>query len=91
MAVEIIKQEKNMIEVDFGEVDHSIPHLMVERLNDNDDVDFVAYKVEHPIIGSPHLILRTKKGDALKLFTDTLEAIKTDVDTFKKQFAEITK
>jgi len=89
--VEIVKQEKNMIEVDFGQVDHSLPHLMVERLIDHKDVDFVAYKVPHPIVSTPHLVLRTKKGDALKLFTDTLEEIKKDVESFKKQFADISK
>ncbi len=91
MAVKILNQEKNLIEVDFGDVDQSLANLMVERLNDHKDVEMAAYKVEHPVLSTPHFILRTKKGDATKLFMETLEEIKKDVESFRKQFSEISK
>ncbi len=91
MDIKITKQEKNLLEVDFGGVDQSIPHLLVSRLNKDEDTEFAAYKLEHPVMSSPKLILRTKEGDALKLFTDTLEGIKKDVEDFKKKFVEVSK
>jgi DNA-directed RNA polymerase subunit L len=91
MDIKIIKQEKNLLEVDFGDVDQSIPQLLVTKLNQDKDTEMAAYKVEHPVMSSPMLILKTKKGDALKLFTETLEALKNDVEDFKKQFVEISK
>lgn len=91
MTIKIINQESNSVEVDFGELDHSIPHLLVERLTNGKDVEFVAYKVDHPVISTPCFILKTKKGDALKLLVDTLEEIQKEVAEFKKQFSDISK
>lgn len=91
MVVRIVRQEKNLIEVDFGDVDLSIPGLVVERLNASGGVEFAACKVEHPIASTPHVIVKAKKGDPAKLLLETLESIKKDVDDFRKQFAGISK
>ncbi len=91
MAVKILKQEKNILELDLGEVDQSLALIIVRRLNETKGVEFAACKKEHPIIGTPHLIVRTKTSDPVKLVGKVLEELKTEVAEFRKQFSELVK
>lgn len=91
MSIRILNQEKNSIEIDLGDVDLSVPQLIVERLYTSPDVEFVAHKRDHPIIGTPCLILRTKKGNPVELLVETLEGMQKDIRDFKKQFSIISK
>jgi len=91
MEVEILVQEGNTIELVFKGGDHSLAQLLAEKLNTDKNVEFSASKVDHPLIGSPHLIVRTKKGDPKDLILKKLDEIKKEVATFKDQFVDISK
>jgi DNA-directed RNA polymerase subunit L len=72
--------EKNHIEVQFIGEEYSIPSVLKDVLIDNKDVEFVSYIVGHPNRDPPKLVLKTKKGDARKLFK---EAVKEAIETFE--------
>ena len=91
MEVKILVNEKNVVEVDLGDMDQSLAQLLVEKLNEDKDVDFASYKVEHPLTGTPKIFLRTKKGDASKLLLEKLDEVKNEVLDFKKQFSDLVK
>ncbi len=92
MAIRILSKEKNEIEIDLGDdVDQSIAHLLVEKLNEVKSVEFAAYRIQHPVIGTPHLIIKTKDGDPMELLTKKINEIREEVNEFKKQFSEISK
>lgn len=91
MTVKILKKEKNELEVDLGDVDYSIAQIIAERLQDAKGVEFVACKVTHPVVGTPHLIIKTKGADPAKLLTKEIEEVKKQVTEFKKQFSDIAK
>ena len=91
MEVKILVNEKNTIELELSGVDVSLAQLLAEKLNEEKDVDFASYKLEHPLIGSPKLFLRTKKGEPMKLVLEKLEEIKKEVSDFRDQFQDIVK
>lgn len=91
MEIKILTEEKNVIEIEMGNIDVSLGHLIAEKLSANKEVEFAACKLEHPVIGSPKLIIRTKKGDAQKLLKTVLNEIKEEVETFKKDFTTMSK
>jgi DNA-directed RNA polymerase subunit L len=91
MEIKILSEEKNSIELDFGSVDQSLAQYLAEKLNADKDVEFAACKVDHPIIGYPRLILRTKKGDPKKIVLEKLEEIRKEVVEFKTKFVQISK
>ncbi|MBU0591461.1 DNA-directed RNA polymerase subunit L [Candidatus Micrarchaeota archaeon] len=91
MEVNIIVNEKNMLELEFVNGDSSLPQMLVEKLNSDKNVEFAAYKVEHPLIAHPKLILKTKSVDASKLLLEKLQDVKKDVSDFKDQFMSIVK
>jgi DNA-directed RNA polymerase subunit L len=91
MDVKIIKKEKNVVELEFDGADQSLAQVLAEKLNQDKDVEFAAYKVDHPLVGLPRLIVKTKKGDAEKLLLSKLDEIKKEVADFRKQFVDIVK
>jgi DNA-directed RNA polymerase subunit L len=91
MEVRILVNEKNTLELEFVGGDQSLAQILADKLNSDKDVEFASFKVEHPIIGFPKLLVRTKKGDPSKLVLEKLAEIKSEVADFRKQFLAIAK
>lgn len=90
MEVKILVNEKNTLELELAGADQSIAQLIAMKLNDEKDIDFASYKVDHPLLSPPTLYVRTKKGDPSKLVLSVIASIKKDIEDFKKQFAVIS-
>jgi len=91
MAVHVLVQEKDTVELEFEGIDQSLAQLLSEKLNEDRDVEFAAFKVDHPLVGRPRLYLKVKKGDPVKLIESKLEEIRAEVADFKRKFLEIVK
>ncbi len=91
MEVRILVNEKNTLEMELIGADQSLAQLLAEKLGSDKDVEFASYKVEHPIIANPKLIVRTKKGEPGKIVLEKLAELKSEVAEFRKQFLDIAK
>jgi len=91
MEVKILAKEKNTLEMEFVGADQSLAQLLAEKLSHDKDVEFASFKVEHPLVASPKLLVRTVKGDPAKLVLEKLAEIKSEVADFRKQFLDITR
>ncbi len=91
MEVKILQSEKNVLELELVGSDTSLAQLISERLNQDKDVEFSSFKVEHPLLAHPKLYVRTKKGDAQKLVLEKIDEIKKELADFRNQFTEISK
>ena len=60
MKLRVIKKDKNFLEVVLEGEEHSFPNLLRETLLEDDDVEFASYVIEHPQLGNPKIIVRTK-------------------------------
>jgi len=86
MDVKIISNEKNALEFEMVGMDTAIPQLLVTKLNADKGVEFAGFKKEHPVVGNPKIVVRTKKKDAMDVVLEKIEEIKEEVETFKKEF-----
>jgi len=91
MEVNIFKNEKNLLEVGMKGLDKAVVQAIVEKLNDDKSVDFVAYKTTHPLVGYPVLVLKTKRKDAMPLLVETVDSVEKEVDEFVKKFKSAVK
>ncbi|MEW6036492.1 MAG: DNA-directed RNA polymerase subunit L [Candidatus Micrarchaeota archaeon] len=91
MEMKVLLNEKNTLEMELTGADQSLAQLLAEKLNDEKDVEFASYKVEHPLVTSPKLIVRTKKGEPAKLVLEKLEEIRKELADFRGQFSDIVK
>ena len=90
MEVKIVTNEKNILELELVGADQSLAQLIAMKLNEENDVDFASYKVDHPILSHPVLYVRTKKGDPSKLVLSVVASLKKNIENFKKQFTDIS-
>ncbi len=88
MEIKMLKNEKNVVEFELIDADIALPSLLVAKLNGEKEVEFAAFKKEHPLVGHPVVLVKTKKKDALTVVLAKVEEIKEEVEEFKKQFKE---
>lgn len=86
MDLEIIKDEKNEIEVEFEST--TLPELLRVYLNKDSNVDFVAWKREHPT-KKPILIVKTSGKTAKKALNDAVSSISKELDNFDKNVKKL--
>ena len=81
MEIAVLKSDKESIEIELKGEDAGIANALVEILLEDPSVEFAAYKLEHPQVASPVLVVRVKDGNPLS-------AVKAAVKKLKKQAAE---
>jgi DNA-directed RNA polymerase subunit L len=86
MEIEILKNEKNLILAKIGEL--TIAELLRVYLNKDSNVDFVAWKREHPT-ENPILKVETKGKTAKKAISDAISAVEKELDNFEKDFKKL--
>lgn len=60
MEVRIIKESKTELEVEIAGEDHTFCSVLQSVLNSNDDVLLASYNIQHPLLGSPRVYIKTK-------------------------------
>jgi DNA-directed RNA polymerase subunit L len=83
VEVNVLKKDKNEMEFEIVGEDTTLPGLLVNRLNTYSEVEFAAYKAEHPLIPKPKVIVRVKRGDPLKTIEKALGELAEEVAEFR--------
>jgi DNA-directed RNA polymerase subunit L len=60
MEIEVLKEDSEGFEVKILGEDHTFLGLITKFLNENKNVTYAAYKVEHPLVGDPKLFFKIK-------------------------------
>ncbi|MFA5077062.1 MAG: RpoL/Rpb11 RNA polymerase subunit family protein [Candidatus Micrarchaeia archaeon] len=85
MEIKIINHEKTLLEFEiFGHESYTLPELITGALSKNDAVEFVSYKVDHPTVGKPRIVVRTKSKDALDLTLGAIDDMRSQITDLKK-------
>lgn len=59
MELKRLREEPNLLEVEVTGETHTFLNLFREALKDIDSVLFAAYKIRHPVLASPMMVIRT--------------------------------
>lgn len=88
MEIKIVKEEKNELEFEIVGEDSTLPEILVHKLNQMPEVDFAAYKIEHPLVGSPKIFLRTKKGAPGTAIGKAVESLVSEIAEFRESISK---
>jgi len=77
------KTDRKLKFVADGET-HTLFNALRMALLEDEDVLFVAYKLEHPLKQRVIFVLQTKKGDPVEAIDRALKKLKEKFDEFKK-------
>jgi DNA-directed RNA polymerase subunit L len=83
MELKILKNEPHELEFVMKDQRHTYPQILRERLLEDSDVSFVAYKLLHPLDNDCHFIVKTKGKGAKKALEEAAKQIDKDLDSLK--------
>ena len=89
MEINVLRKEKTEIEFELNGEDTTLPELLVHKLNQFPEVEFAAYKLEHPLIPRPKVFVRVKKGDPAKAVDKAIEELKSEIAEFRTQVSKL--
>ncbi len=85
--VKVIKDEAKELQLEFESGDLTIPDLLAAELRDNEGVEFAGVAKDHPEVGKPLLVIKSKrsaKSDLLK----AIEKLDKEFEDLKDQLSK---
>lgn len=91
MKLSVIKEDKNTIEFYVEGERHTIPAYLKDKISEIEDVEFCAYKLDHPLDKRARIIVKTKSKSPKKVIADAVEKANEEIKDFKKAFDKAVK
>jgi len=82
MQVEVVKEEKDELRLKFDIRDQGFLNLVKEAVWKQPGIDMAGFKVEHPEVGSPEFVIKTKGKKAKDVWNAALESVSEDLGKF---------
>lgn len=83
----VIKNDAKELRIEFESGDLTVPDLIAGALLKNDSVEFAGVEKEHPEVGRPLLVVKSKRsarGDLLK----AIEGLDEEFEDLKGQLSK---
>jgi len=92
MAIKIVKEEKNKLEIEIPKEDHTIGNLLRTALLANKHVKYAGYQVIHPLTGGIRLVVQTDAGTKPRsALVKALSDIETETIEFRDKLKKALK
>ena len=84
MKLDVVSSTKDTLEFYIEGERHTLPNLLKERLASDPNVEFCAYRLDHPMDKRSRFVVKGKSPK--KALEDALKGIQDEVTEFKKAF-----
>lgn len=88
MKPRTIENTKFELKFEIGGEGHSFPNLLRKTLLEESSVEFAGYNIDHPLLASPIVTLRTQKRQANVILREALEKMLARTEEFRKKFKQ---
>ncbi|UCE10358.1 MAG: DNA-directed RNA polymerase subunit L [Candidatus Thorarchaeota archaeon] len=88
MKPRLVESSKQEIKIEFQDEGHSFCNLLRKTLLELSGVEFAGYNIEHPLLSSPVVTLRTKRRQPAVVLREGLETVLARTEEFRKKFAQ---
>lgn len=89
MEVQILNDEKDLLEVEIKGEGHTLCNALRSELWKLEDTSFASYNIKNPLISSPILALKVKKGKPKKLLLDAVESLRNKTKELKGLLSKV--
>lgn len=76
MDIKILESSKKRLKIELAGHRHTLPNILAKELWNDSDVKVSGYRLEHPHISNPVLVLETDKKDAKSVLLAAIERVK---------------
>lgn len=89
MKINVLTSEKDLLKVEFDKKDEGFLNLIKKYVWKDKATELAGYKIDHPEVGKPVFVLKTKGKAAKTVWNDALKAAKKDIEDFEKELKKI--
>jgi DNA-directed RNA polymerase subunit L len=87
MKVRILERGERSLKIEIIGEGHTFCNLLRDFLLRNPDVEFAAYRIDHPLVSNPVFYVRTKDGRPEEALRKAAEDMVVALEDFKKIFS----
>jgi len=84
MEIKVLEEKKNKLVVSMEGETHTLCNALVKELWNDKHVKAAAYKIDHPLVGVPNLMVETDGADPRKTINSAIDRLAKAADDFKK-------
>ena len=88
MKPRTIENTKFELKFEIGGEGHSFPNLLRKTLLEEPAVEFAGYNIEHPLLASPIVTVRTQRRQTNVVLREALEKMLARTEEFRKKFKQ---
>ena len=89
MDVETVKSEKNELRLKFSEIDQGFLNFIKSAVWEDSATQMAGFNIDHPMVGHPTFILKTKGKSAKDVWNKALESANKQISTFESQIKKL--
>ncbi len=89
MEMQIISENKDLIELKIVGEGHTLCNVIRDELVNSEDTSFASYNIKHPLVSSPILALKVKKGKPRKVLLDAVASLKEKTKELRSQLTKL--
>ena len=90
MEVQIIKEDKDLIEIKVIGEGHTLCNVLRDELCTLEDTSFASYNLKHPLVSSPILALKVKKGKPRKVLIEAVNSLKSKTKELRSLLTKLS-
>jgi len=76
LQLKILKKTSDELEIEIEGEGHTLCNLLGSVILEDEDIEFAAYDIKHPLVSNPVIFIKTKKGkDPEKALREATEKI----------------
>ncbi|MCX8194940.1 MAG: DNA-directed RNA polymerase subunit L [Candidatus Micrarchaeota archaeon] len=91
MEVVVLKNEPDYLEIEIKGEEYGLAGMLKELLLQDERVEFAAYRMDHPQVASPVLMIRTSQGKPMTALKQAIKRLKKEAEEFKEAIASAKK
>ena len=91
MKINVIEDQKNKLVFEIEGVSHGFCNILKEKLLEDSHVKTATYRVEHPLVNVPKMIVETDGASPRKTVVDATKRLKKACEKFESEFSKEVK
>lgn len=84
MEIKVLEEKKNKLVLSVEGETHTLCNALVKELWNDKHVKSAGYRIDHPLVGVPNIMLETDGADTRKTINAAVKRLKKASEAFKK-------
>lgn len=89
MEIKVLEEKKNRLVISVDGETHTLCNALVKELWNDKHVKSAGYRIDHPLVGVPSIMLETDGADPRKTISSAIKKLKKAAEDFKKSAKSI--